>query len=149
MAVISIALHLFGWRGFAAALCIMLSGVIIGGAYLFFTQYLQLVQGLSSLQAGLWLLPLADAVSPEVPGPLSDDARDTVTGVVAAASELPRAWPTRWSRRPARRAHPASPPPPPPPARSARSRLSSDPAASRCWRTGTGTPQNENQFVDT
>lgn len=53
-------LGLFGRRSFSASLGIMLmGGVIIGGTYMFFTQYLQMVEGLSALGAGLWLLPPA------------------------------------------------------------------------------------------
>jgi MFS transporter, DHA2 family, multidrug resistance protein len=50
--------HLFGSRAFSAALAVfLLSGAIMGGIYLFVTQYLQRVEGLSPLRAGLWLVP--------------------------------------------------------------------------------------------
>jgi len=51
-------LRLFKSRSFSLALGILLLGAIVsGGAALLFTQYLQLVQGLSPLRAGLWLIP--------------------------------------------------------------------------------------------
>lgn len=37
----------------------LLAATALGGVYLLFTQYLQLVEGLSPLQAGLWVLPAA------------------------------------------------------------------------------------------
>lgn len=47
-------------RTFTVALVTMLVTMLIaGGTYLFVTQYLQLVQSLSPMQAGLWLLPAA------------------------------------------------------------------------------------------
>ncbi|WP_373292413.1 MFS transporter [Actinokineospora fastidiosa] len=53
-------LGLFGARAVRAALVILLvATATISGAYLFITQYLQLVVGLSPLMAGLWLLPAA------------------------------------------------------------------------------------------
>jgi DHA2 family multidrug resistance protein-like MFS transporter len=53
-------LRLLGSRAFSAALGIgLFVGVIMGGVYLFVTQYLQLVAGLSPLRAGLWLVPPA------------------------------------------------------------------------------------------
>ncbi|NDL58662.1 MFS transporter [Phytoactinopolyspora mesophila] len=53
-------LRLFVNRSFSAALGIMLIGMgTIGGVYLFVTQYLQLVEGLSPLQAGLRIAPAA------------------------------------------------------------------------------------------
>ncbi|MCT2592940.1 MFS transporter [Streptomyces sp. N2-109] len=53
-------LSLFRSRAFSVALGVMLFGAFaIGGIYLFVTQYLQLVAGLSPLRAGLWLLPAA------------------------------------------------------------------------------------------
>jgi DHA2 family multidrug resistance protein-like MFS transporter len=56
-------LSLFRNRTFTAALCIMLVGAItMGGVFLLVSQYLQLVAGLSSAQAGLALVPQALAV---------------------------------------------------------------------------------------
>jgi DHA2 family multidrug resistance protein-like MFS transporter len=53
-------LRLFGNRSFRAALAMMLLGIgAMGGIGLFFTQYLQLVQDLSPLKAGLCLVPSA------------------------------------------------------------------------------------------
>ncbi|TJZ54160.1 MFS transporter [Streptomyces piniterrae] len=54
---------LFRNRSFSAALGIqLLSIAALGGVYLFITQYTQLVEGLSPLKAGLWLLPAAGAL---------------------------------------------------------------------------------------
>jgi DHA2 family multidrug resistance protein-like MFS transporter len=56
-------LRLFRNRTFAAALCIMLIGAItMGGVFLVVSQYLQLVAGLSTAQAGIALVPQAGAV---------------------------------------------------------------------------------------
>ncbi|NBE49919.1 MFS transporter [Streptomyces boluensis] len=53
-------LSLFRSRAFSVALGVMLfAAVAMGGIYLFVTQYLQMVGGLSPLEAGLWLLPAA------------------------------------------------------------------------------------------
>ncbi|WP_067812936.1 MFS transporter [Actinomadura kijaniata] len=53
-------LRLFADRAFSAALLVLLLGLgLMGGLYLFITQYLQLVAGLSPIRAGLWLLPAA------------------------------------------------------------------------------------------
>lgn len=53
-------LRLFGNRSFSAALVIMLFGTTLsGGIILLVTQYLQLVEGLSPLQAGIWMVPSA------------------------------------------------------------------------------------------
>lgn len=53
-------LRLFRSRAFSVALGVMFFGAFaMGGIYLFVTQYLQLVAGLSPLRAGLWLLPAA------------------------------------------------------------------------------------------
>ncbi|MFG1849991.1 MFS transporter [Micromonospora carbonacea] len=58
-----IDLRLFRNRPLATALVAMLFSMLIaGGTYLFVTQYLQLVVGLSPLRAGLWLLPAALAL---------------------------------------------------------------------------------------
>ncbi|MGP3980122.1 MFS transporter [Streptomyces sp. KR80] len=54
---------LFGNPTFRTALVTMLlSMVVAGGTYLFVTQYLQLVGGLSPMKAGLYLLPAAFAL---------------------------------------------------------------------------------------
>jgi DHA2 family multidrug resistance protein-like MFS transporter len=51
-------MRLFGNRTFSSALGILFfGGILLGGTTLLVTQYLQLVQGLSPLAAGLWLLP--------------------------------------------------------------------------------------------
>ncbi|MFG2000196.1 MFS transporter [Spirillospora sp. NPDC048911] len=51
-------LALFKGRGFAAALAILLlTGIVQSGLYLFVSQYLQLVEGMAPLKAGLWLVP--------------------------------------------------------------------------------------------
>lgn len=56
-------LRLFANRAFSAALLVLLLGLgLMGGLYLFITQYLQSVAGLPALQAGLWLLPAAAAL---------------------------------------------------------------------------------------
>lgn len=56
-------LRLFRSRTISSMLCIMLLGLIIySGLNLNVSQYLQLVQGLSPLLAGLWLIPLAAGV---------------------------------------------------------------------------------------
>jgi len=53
-------LGMFRSRTFSAALLVQLGTLtMIGGVYLFVTQYLQLVEGFSPLVAGLWLLPSA------------------------------------------------------------------------------------------
>ncbi|MEV2272459.1 MFS transporter [Nonomuraea africana] len=56
-------LRLFANRAFSAALLVLLLGLgLMGGLYLFITQYLQLVAGLTPITAGLWLLPAAAAL---------------------------------------------------------------------------------------
>jgi DHA2 family multidrug resistance protein-like MFS transporter len=56
-------LSLFRSRAFASALAVLLMGMAaVGGIYLFVTQYLQMVEGLSPIAAGLWLLPSATAL---------------------------------------------------------------------------------------
>src|SRR6476469_9708560 len=56
-------LALFRNRTFAAALCITLVGAItMGGVFLLISQYLQLVAGLTTAQAGIALVPQAGAV---------------------------------------------------------------------------------------
>ncbi|PXY19241.1 MFS transporter [Prauserella muralis] len=56
-------LRLFGRPAFRAALGILLCGMVLqGGLYLVMSQYLQLVEGLSPLRAGLWLVSPALAL---------------------------------------------------------------------------------------
>jgi len=53
-----IDLKLFRVRTFTSALLIyLLAGIVVFGVYIFITQYLQLVAGLSPLKAGIWTLP--------------------------------------------------------------------------------------------
>lgn len=55
--------RLFANRMFSGALGVFLfSAIALGGMYLLFTQYLQLVAGLSPLATGLWILPAALAL---------------------------------------------------------------------------------------
>ncbi|MFD8014043.1 MFS transporter [Streptomyces sp. NPDC058955] len=55
-------LGLLRGRGFAAALAVLLVSMIAtAGSYLFITGYLQLVAGLSPMEAGLWMVPSAVA----------------------------------------------------------------------------------------
>lgn len=55
--------RLFADRTFSGGLSVfLLSAIALGGVYLLFTQYLQLVAGLSPLAAGLWILPAALAL---------------------------------------------------------------------------------------
>ncbi|WP_049558771.1 MFS transporter [Nonomuraea sp. SBT364] len=52
--------RLFADKVFSGALGVfLLSAIALGGVYLLFTQYLQLVAGLSPLASGLWILPAA------------------------------------------------------------------------------------------
>ncbi|MBH5335520.1 MFS transporter [Streptomyces pactum] len=56
-------IRMFSDRGFSAALVVLLFGVgVVGGCYLFISQYLQLIEDLSPFKAGLWLLPSAGAM---------------------------------------------------------------------------------------
>ncbi|NRQ35832.1 MFS transporter [Nonomuraea sp. NN258] len=53
-------MRLFNNRIFSGSLAVfLLSAIALGGVYLLFTQYLQLVAGLSPLASGLWILPAA------------------------------------------------------------------------------------------
>ncbi|MFD3743631.1 MFS transporter [Nocardia sp. NPDC058633] len=55
--------RLFSNRIFSGSLAVyMLAAIALGGVYLLFTQYLQLVAAQSPLQAGLWILPAAIAL---------------------------------------------------------------------------------------
>lgn len=57
-------LTLFANRSFSVTLAInLLAGAIMGGSFLLATLYLQLVQGLSPLRAGLWLVPINIAMA--------------------------------------------------------------------------------------
>jgi DHA2 family multidrug resistance protein-like MFS transporter len=57
-------LGLFSNRGFGAAIGINLGGgVVMAGTFLLVTLYLQLVEGLSPLRAGLWLVPMNVAMA--------------------------------------------------------------------------------------
>ncbi|MPZ67271.1 MAG: hypothetical protein GEU83_17800 [Pseudonocardiaceae bacterium] len=52
-------LRLFTNREFSVILAIMLVGAaVMGGSFLLVSLYLQMVEGLSPLNAGLWLLPM-------------------------------------------------------------------------------------------
>ncbi|TMR90128.1 MFS transporter [Nonomuraea basaltis] len=52
--------RLFANKTISGALGVfLLAAIALGGVYLLFTQHLQLVEGLSPLQAGLWVLPAA------------------------------------------------------------------------------------------
>ncbi|MBB4934252.1 DHA2 family multidrug resistance protein-like MFS transporter [Lipingzhangella halophila] len=56
-------LRLFANRTISTALGVMMVGAVaMGGMFLLISQYLQLVNGLSPLQAGLWLVPPAIAM---------------------------------------------------------------------------------------
>lgn len=58
-----IDLGLFASRAFSVALVVLLVGLVgVGGTMLLVTQYLQLVAGLSPLEAGLWMGPPALAM---------------------------------------------------------------------------------------
>ncbi|GAA2616260.1 MFS transporter [Actinomadura fulvescens] len=55
--------RLFANRTFSGGLAVFLfSAIALGGVYLLFTQYLQLVAGQSPLKSGLWILPAALAL---------------------------------------------------------------------------------------
>ncbi|MFF2651576.1 MFS transporter [Streptomyces sp. NPDC058045] len=55
-----IDLALFTNPAFGSSLCVLtFSMCVMGSTFYLFTQYLQLVQGLSALRTGLWLLPAA------------------------------------------------------------------------------------------
>jgi DHA2 family multidrug resistance protein-like MFS transporter len=58
-----IDLRLFRYRNFSISLASLMVGLVaMGGVLLFVNQYLQLVLGLSPLEAGLWMLPQAASV---------------------------------------------------------------------------------------
>lgn len=53
-------LRLFRYRAFTASLLVLtLTMTTMGGSYLFITGFLQMVQGLTPIQAGLWMVPSA------------------------------------------------------------------------------------------
>jgi DHA2 family multidrug resistance protein-like MFS transporter len=57
-------LRLFRSRAFSVTLVVLLLGLgVMGGSYLLIGQYLQLVEGLPPLEAGLWMLPAAFALT--------------------------------------------------------------------------------------
>lgn len=57
-------LSLFRNRGFSVALAIQLiGGIVMAGMFLLINVYLQLVQGLGVLEAGLWIVPLNVAMA--------------------------------------------------------------------------------------
>lgn len=78
-------MRLFANRGFAAALVILLVGLMgVSGVMLLVTQYLQLVAGFTPLAAGLWMGPPALAmVAAGIAAPLA--ARRIRPGFVVAA----------------------------------------------------------------
>ncbi|MCT2589601.1 MFS transporter [Streptomyces sp. N2-109] len=83
-----IDLGLFKSRAFSSSLLVMtLSMCVMGGTYYFFTQYLQLVDGLSALRTGLWLLPVA-AVMMLGAGVVPQLARTVRPGRLAGAGLL-------------------------------------------------------------
>ncbi|TDC75156.1 MFS transporter [Actinomadura sp. 7K507] len=52
--------RLFKDRSFTAALTLLLFGIMaVNGIFFLFPQFLQMVEGLSAMQAGLWIIPLA------------------------------------------------------------------------------------------
>ncbi|RFS84113.1 MFS transporter [Actinomadura spongiicola] len=58
-----IDLRLFRYRNFSISLASLMVGLVaMGGVLLFVNQFLQLVRGLSPLEAGLWMLPQAVSV---------------------------------------------------------------------------------------
>lgn len=77
---------LFADRAFTAALLVLLVGLVgVGGAMFLVTQYLQLVEGLSATEAGLWMGPPALAMlAAAVGSPLV--ARRIRPGTVMAAT---------------------------------------------------------------
>ncbi|GAA4937875.1 MFS transporter [Nonomuraea thailandensis] len=65
-------LRLFGDRSFTAALLILAGAMVVqGGVYLFMSQHLQLVEGLSPMVAGLWMaVPAVGLVAGSLASPL-------------------------------------------------------------------------------
>ncbi len=89
-----IDLRLFGNRRLSASLAVNLISIfVVVGYFLYVAQYLQLVIGLSPLQAGLWSVPSAvgfiigSRVAPHIVA-RADPGRIIVVGLVLA----PRAW---------------------------------------------------------
>jgi DHA2 family multidrug resistance protein-like MFS transporter len=87
-------LRLFADRAFTAALvCMLVNTMLPGATMVLITQYLQLVEGLSPLRAGLWLLPtVAAAIATLQVSPLLarrvPPARLIAGGLVVSASGL-------------------------------------------------------------
>ncbi len=83
-------LRMFRDRAFGVALLVLLvSLAAVGGIYLFVTQYLQLVAGMSPLVAGLWLLPATAAstvVSMSTPAVASRVPPGRLVGVALVVS---------------------------------------------------------------
>ncbi|TCB95516.1 MFS transporter [Micromonospora zingiberis] len=79
-------IRLFTRPSFLGALLALLVGLaVVGVVYLFATQYLQMVSGLSPLHAGLWLLPSAVAmIVTSIVAPML--ARKIAPGLLVAAS---------------------------------------------------------------
>ncbi|MFI0367359.1 MFS transporter [Actinomadura sp. 1N219] len=84
-------LRLLRSRTFSAALVILLAGMVIqGGLYLFISQYLQMIEGLSPLRAGLWLaVPALALVAGSLLSPIA--ARRLRPGTIIAAGLVPAA----------------------------------------------------------
>ncbi|WP_171064435.1 MFS transporter [Actinomadura soli] len=84
-------LRLLRSRTFSAALVILLVGMLIqGGIYLFISQYLQTIEGLSPLRSGLWLaVPALALVAGSLLSPIA--ARRVRPGTVIAAGLVPAA----------------------------------------------------------
>ncbi|TDD36617.1 MFS transporter [Actinomadura sp. KC06] len=84
-------LRLLRSRTFSAALVILLAGMVIqGGLYLFISQYLQMIEGLSPLRAGLWLaVPALALVVGSLLSPIV--ARRVRPGTIIAAGLVPAA----------------------------------------------------------
>nr|WP_245951222.1 MFS transporter [Phytoactinopolyspora halophila] len=88
-------LTLFRNRSFSAAVgVILLATLIMGGALLFVTQYLQLVEGLTPLRAALWMLPpmagllIGNMVAPQLMQRIRPGSVIAASLLVAAAGFL-------------------------------------------------------------
>ena len=103
-----IDLQLFGAPAFSAALTAETFALFAwAGSYLFLAQYLQLVKGLSPLEAGVWLLPAAGgSVAGSMLAPLlarrTSPALVVSAGLVLAAGGFASADPGRSDGRPRR-----------------------------------------------
>ena len=81
-----IDLRLFRGRAFSASLAANFLGIFIAvGYFLFVAQYLQLVLGLSPLQAGLWSLPSAGGL---IVGSAPPERAGAASGISETGSEL-------------------------------------------------------------